>query len=215
MNSIIYLLVALGSLLLAIQNGRNFRTYTATGSFVLLCGLSAVGFGSFGLHLLTAGMFGWIYPIAVALMPAALLGFLVRGLKSKSIRRTISCGDSVSVWCSLLDFKILQSLGSNIGRRYLISVWFFGSCSFGIYWLWNWLQEIGNGTVKFDCNFSRIESLCRSLITRRMDAAVMPDFSLQDITHRERCLLRDRCLSWAPLSMLSLYVLHLMSNSSD
>ena len=34
-----------------------------------------MGFGSFGLHLLTAGMFGWIYPIAVALMPAALLVF--------------------------------------------------------------------------------------------------------------------------------------------
>ena len=131
MNSIIYLLVALGSLLLAIQNGRNFRTYTATGSFVLLCALSAIGFGSFGLHLLTAGMFGWVYPIAVALMPAGLLGFLVRWLEIKEHKADNilwGLGLSVGVVYLILNLQSAQS-SQHRAPEYLISVWFFGSCS--------------------------------------------------------------------------------------
>ena len=57
--------------------------------------------------LLTAGMFGWVYPIGVALMPAALLGFLVRWLEIKEHKAdNILWGLGLSVGI-IPDFKIL------------------------------------------------------------------------------------------------------------
>ena len=216
MNSIIYLLVALGSLLLVIQNRRNFRTYTATGSFVLLCGLSAIGFGSFGLHLLTAGMFGWIYPIAVALMPAALLGFLVRWLEIKEHKAdNILWGLGLSVGVVYLILKSYsQHKAPNIGApEYLISVWFFGSCSFGIYWLWNLVARDWerHRKVRLQQLLGLIITSVVALLLEGWMRLLMPDFSLQDITHREQIAFLQGPLPpiGAPLSMLSLYVLHL------
>ena len=216
MNSIIYLLVALGSLLLAIQNRRNLRTYTATGSFVLLCALSAVGFGSFGLHLLTAGMFGWVYPITVALMPAALLGFLVRWLEIKEHKAdNVLWGLGLSVGVVYLILKSYSKhQAPNIGApEYLISVWFFGSCSFGMYWLWNLVARDWekHRKVRLQQVLGLISTSVVALLLEGWMRLLMPDFSLQDITHREQIAFLQGPLPpfGAPLSLLSLYVLHL------
>ena len=216
MNSIIYLLVALGSILLAIQNGRNFRTYTATGSFVLLCALSAVGFGSFGLHLLSAGVFGWVYPIAVSLMPAALLSFLVRWLEIKEHKTDNilwALGLSVGVVYLVLKMQTEYS-APNIGApEYLISVWFLGSCAFGMYWLWNLVARDWerHRKVRLQQLLGLIISSVVALLLEGWMRLLMPDFNLQDITHREQIAFLQGPLPpiGAPLSMLSLYVLHL------
>ncbi len=216
MNSIIYLLVAFGSFLLALQNGRSLRTYTATGSFVLLCALSAVGFGSFGLHLLTAGMFGWVYPIAVSLMPAALLGFLVRWLEIKEHKAdNILWGLGLSVGVIYLILKSYSKhQAPNIGTpEYLISVWFFGSCIFGMYWLWNLVSRDWekHRKVRLQQLLGLIITSVVALLLEGWMRLLMPDFSLQDITHREQIAFLQGPLPpiGAPLSMLSLYVLHL------
>ena len=216
MNSIIYLLVALGSLLLAIQNGRNFRTYTATGSFVLLCALSAVGFGSFGLHLLSAGVFGWVYPIAVSLMPAALLGFLVRWLEIKEHKAdNILWALGLSVGVVYLVLKMQSEYSApNIGApEYLISIWFLGSCAFGMYWLWNLVARDWerHRKVRLQQLLGLIITSVAALLLEGWMRLLMPDFNLQDITHREQIAFLQGPLPpiGAPLSMLSLYVLHL------
>lgn len=200
MNSIIYLLVALGSLLLAIQNGRNFRTYTATGSFVLLCLVATVGFGSFGLHLLSTGVFGWVYPIAVSLMPAALLGFLVRWLEIKEHKADhILWGLGLSVGVVYLALKMQSEYSApNIGApEYLISVWFLGSCTFGMYWLWNLVARDWerHRKVRLQQLLGLIITSVVALLLEGWMRLLMPDFNLADITHREQiAFYRDHCL---------------------
>ena len=216
MNSIIYLLVALGSLILAIRNGRAFRLYTATGSFVLLCALSALGFGSFGLHLLQVGIVGSIYPITAALLPAALLGFLVRWLEIKEHKADhVLWGLGLTVGVVYLVLKSQTAYRAPIigAPEYLISVWFFGSCTFGLYWLWKLVAQDWEFHRK-----ARLQQLLGLLFTPIVALLIegwmrllLPDLDLSDITQREQIAFLQGPIPpiGAPLSMLSLYVLHL------
>jgi len=216
MNSIIYLLVALGSLILVIQNGRAFRTYTATGSFVLLCALSAVGFGSFGLHLLSLDIFGSIYPITAALLPAALLGFLVRWLEIEEHRTdNVLWGLGLGVGIAYLVLKSKTEYSAPVigAPEYLISIWFFGSCVFGLYWLWNLISRDWEFHRKRRLQqlFGLIITTIIALLIEGWMRLLMPDLDLADITHREKIAFLQGPIPpiGAPLSMLSLYILNL------
>ncbi len=216
MNTIIYLLVALGALILAIQNGRSFRRYTATGSFVILCALAAVGFGSFGLHLLTMGIFGSIYPITAALLPAALLGFLVRWLEIKEHKADHflwGLGLAVGVAYVVLKSQTAYQAPTIGAPEYLISVWFFGSCTFGLYWLWNLRAREWepHRKIRFQQLFGLMIATIVALLIEGWMRLLMPDLDLADITHREKIAFLQGALPpfGAPLAMLSLYVLHL------
>ena len=132
MNSIIYLLVAFGSLLLAIQNGRSLNRYTASGSFVILCSVAFIGFSSFGLHLIWApSYFHFVYPMMAALIPATLMGFLVRWLEIPEHKAdNVLWGLGLSVGAIFVTLKyLLDFQDGTVGLpEYLISIWFFGSC---------------------------------------------------------------------------------------
>jgi signal transduction histidine kinase len=216
MNAIIYLLVALGSFLLVLQHRRSFKLYTATGSFVLMCLVAAVGFGSFGLHLIWAStVFHFIYPMMAALLPAALMGFLVRWLEIPE-HRADNYLWGLGVGVGLLHLVLKQSLDANdtaIGLpEYLISSWFLGSSAFGLYWLWQlFTHSRDTHRVRLQQLLGLIMIAVISLLVEGWLRLMVPNLQMDDISALQQIATLQGPVPplGAVLSMLTLYVLHL------
>ena len=216
MNAIIYLLVALGSFLLVLQHRRSLREYTASRSFILMCFVASIGFGSFGLHLIwSSTIFHLIYPMAAALLPAVLMGFLVRWLEvdqHTADKYLWLLGIGVGILHLVLKLS-MDAQDTTIGApEYLISAWFLGSSAFGLYWLWQlFTQSRDAHRTRLQQALGLIMVAVISLLIEGWLRLTVPDLQMDDISALQQIAALQGPVPplGAVLSMLTLYVLHL------
>ena len=181
-----------------------------------MCLVATIGFGSFGLHLIWAStIFHFIYPMTTALLPAALMGFVVRWLEIPK-HRADNYLWGLGLGVGLLHLVLKQTLDANdttIGLpEYLISAWFLGSSAFGLYWLWQlFTHSRDTHRVRLQQLLGLIMIAVISLLVEGCLRLMVPNLQMDDISALQQIATLQGPVPplGAVLSMLTLYMLHL------